>query len=174
MSKKLDESGILFMGKTVPAEGVRGQIIPNPHAGKGEPDFLFSPVKLPGNKNGNTNMPAFRSGHSMPRRSIGLHLSLDDRERIAVLDEPHTVTLSFERAGRDTRPFMDGKIVGWHAGSIDRGDEPGKTSSAKFLLNRLKDRKLAGRPPYTLSNVRSGEIKLDAPCNHSLWGCSYG
>lgn len=153
LAAALQDTTLLFQGREAPEASLSGRIVPNPQAGPGDPDHLFLPNPVQGRAGW---LPVFRSGLKAPGRPIGLHLTPEDRERVAALSAEHSVSITLERSGRDKRPFMDGRIVGWHAGQVERGDRPGASKSAGFLVNRLKDRKLAGRPAYTLENVAAG------------------
>jgi len=153
LSEALDGTGLLFLGNEVPAAAVSGRISKNHKADKGDPEYFFIPST--------SGTPVFRTGLRTASRAIGLQLSQEDRERINALDGPHSISVSIERAGRDKRPFMDGKITAWHAGSVDRGEKPGSTQSVPFFINRLKDRKLAARPVYTLKNMAEGVISKE-------------
>jgi superfamily II DNA or RNA helicase len=109
-------------------------------------------------------VPVFKSGHTVFPRPVKLHVGRVERERIQALSETHSVRLTLARAGIEKTPFEDGRIVTWHAGTVDRGENP-ESSLEKFswLVARLKDRKVSGRPPYTVAGLTQKETRSDKP-----------
>ena len=105
-------------------------------------------------------IPVFRSGHTVPPRPFKIHAGRGERERLTALGSQHSVRVTLVRAGVDEDPFQDARVLGWHAGSVERGETP-QTSKSSFawLLARLADRKVSGRPAYTVGNLRAKQIK---------------
>lgn len=109
-------------------------------------------------------VPVFRSGHTVVPRPIRIFVGRTERERLMALAERHSVRITLARAGRDKDPFKDGRIVEWHAGTVDREEGP-ETSKESFgwFVARFLDRKVSGRPAYTLTNLQAREIKENKP-----------
>lgn len=105
-------------------------------------------------------IPVFRSGHTVPPRSFKVHVGRMERERLIALGGRHSVRVTLVRAGVEQDPFQDARVLAWHAGTVDRGEseETSKTSFA-WLLARLEDRKVSGRPAYSFSNLKAKRIR---------------
>jgi superfamily II DNA or RNA helicase len=123
-------------------------------------EVWFMPVLDPHRK----TIPVFRSGHTVPPRSFRVHVGRGERERLIALGDRHRVRITLVRAGIEQDPFLDARVLAWHAGTVDRGEGP-ETSKNSFgwLLARLADRKVSGRPAYSLANLAEKRIREKQP-----------
>lgn len=111
-----------------------------------------------------TTVPVFRSGHTVAPRPIVVQVGRAERERLAAMTSRHSARVTLVRAGVEADPFRDGRVLEWHAGSVDRG-ETADTSKVGFvwLLSRLWDRKVSGREPYSRAALDDKRIAAHRP-----------
>lgn len=115
---------------------------------------------LPTLDRGRKTIPVFRSGHTVPPRSFRVHVGRGERERIMALGAKHRVRVTLVRAGIEHDPFLDARVLAWHAGTVDRGEGPDASkNSFGWLLARLADRKVSGRPAYSFANLAAKRIR---------------
>ncbi len=113
---------------------------------------------------GRKTIPVFRSGHNVELRSFRLHAGRTERERLIALENRHSVRVTLVRAGIVADPFLDARILSWHAGTVDRGETPETSkNSIRWLLARLLDRKVSGRPAYSKRNLAAKLIRENQP-----------
>lgn len=160
LTAALAESNLLFFAEEV--LGKRAQISGRFEVrGRGAGAEVWFHPKLDRNRK---TVPVFRSGHNVPLRSFRVHVGRSERERLIALQDRHSVRVTLVRAGIDTDPFRDARVLAWHAGTVDRGESPGSSkNSFGWLLARLMDRKVSGRPVYSLANLAAKRIREGQP-----------
>lgn len=171
LTDALEEANILFFAQEI--EGKRAQ--QSGHfevkTGEGGQALWFYPRADRHRK----TVPVFASGHTTLPRPIRVHVGRLERERLMALNAPHSVRVTLVRAGIEKDPFLDGRILGWHAGTVDRGEKPDMSkASAAWLVNRLFDRKVSGREMYTHKNVLDKKIRLNKPATTLHQNAPYG
>jgi len=167
LKEEMLERGLLMRGREGHIDPILGQIQKVANPKPGEPEFEFRPLKDPRIYGGNY-VSLFETGHKVAGQAIGLHLSREDREKVEALDGHHKVTLELDRAGMHKNPLRDGKILSWKCHLASRGEKIGQTKTVSFLINRLKDRKLSGLPPYEMENLVKGRFtKAENATNYS-------
>lgn len=161
LSTALGDRGLMFKSEEAEAPMIRGSIRRRVDVKAGDPEYEFVP-KI-NHEDGSQNYDGlFRTGHEVSKRILGIYLNKAQRSQFDALEGAnHEVTLRIERAGRHLSPFLDGRVTKWQVDEIDRGDNPDRKATAGYLVNRLKDRKVSGREPYTLTNLKAGRIKAD-------------
>jgi len=162
LTRALEEANLLFfaeevLGKRAHQSGHFRVSVPSP----GAPARV---VFIPRPDAHRTTVPVFRSGHTVAPRPVAIHVGRQERERLQALTERHSARITLVRAGISLDPFEDGRILEWHAGSVDRG-ETAQTSKDGFawLLARLWDRKAAGRVPYSRQAIEEGVLRPQRP-----------
>lgn len=152
----LEKANLLFFAEEV--LGKRAQI-----SGRfdiriinGNYEFWFRP-KLDRNRK---TIPVYRSGHTVSPRPFLVHVGRLERERLIALGKHHSVRITLVRAGITQDPFLDARILSWHAGTVKRGESQ-ETSKNSFgwLHARLMDRKVSGRPAYSFANLEIKSIR---------------
>jgi hypothetical protein len=171
LTAAFEEANILFFAQEI--EGKRAQ--QSGHfevmSGKNGQTLWFFPRPDRHRK----TVPVFASGHTMMPRPIRVHVGRLERERLLALNAPHSVRITLVRAGIEKDPFLDGRILAWHAGTVDRGEKPDMSKeSAAWLVNRLFDRKVSGHEMYTRKNVRDKKIRLNKPATILHPSAPYG
>lgn len=158
LTAALAEKGLLFFAEEV--LGKRAQV-----SGRFEVQGQGPGAKVwfhPHLDQGRKTIPVFRSGHKVPPRSFQVHVGRGERERLIALGDRHKVRVTLVRAGIVEDPFLDGRVFAWHAGVVDRGETPEMSkNSFGWLLARLSDRKVSGRPAYTNDNLAAKQIKAN-------------
>jgi superfamily II DNA or RNA helicase len=162
LTQTLQEANLLFFTDEVLGKRAHQSGHVTFHKGTGgAPDTVFFHPRPDPHR---TTVPVFRSGHTVPPRRVQLHVGRGERERLQALGPQHSLRVTLVRAGVDTDPFQDGRILEWHAGTADRGEKPDTSKrSLTWLLHRLLDRKVSGRTPYTHGAVRDKTIRLHKP-----------
>jgi superfamily II DNA or RNA helicase len=152
----LAEANLLFFAEEV--LGKRAQVSGRFEVTRrgAEPEVWFHP-RLDRNRK---TIPVFRSGHTVPPRPFRVHVGRAERERLTALGANHSVRVTLVRAGITRDPFRDARVLAWHAGTVDRGETPDDSKdSFGWLLARLRDRKVSGRPAYLFANRDAKRIR---------------